>query len=115
VLEPYNIKSPACIVPGFEALVVRLLGKSKYFSLLFKSVMLSVSGNLALKAFTVALLKSVAVKVFVPTVILSFILLVSKVLFELVVISSLLLQAKSLMQIKKANNVITGFILFRLY
>jgi len=96
VFEPYNIKSPACIVPGLDALAGRLLGKSKYFSLPFNSLMLIVMGSLVLNASRVALLYNVAVKAVVPIVIFNFILSVFKTLLELVVTSLVLLQqAKS--------------------
>jgi hypothetical protein len=84
-------------VPGFEAFAGRLSGKSKYFSLPFNSLMLMVIGNLVLNAVTVALLYNVAVNVLAPTVILSFILSVFSPfpLLRLLVVSLLLLQAKS--------------------
>ena len=70
-----------------------------------------VMGNLDLNAVTVALLYNVAVKIFVPTVIFSFILSVIKTLCGLLVASLFLLQqAKSWMQIKQDINVMIAFI-----
>src|SRR3954470_3453892 len=100
------------MVPGFEALAVKLFGKSKYFSLPFNSFMLIVMGNLVLNSVVVALLYNVAVKAFVPMVIFSFILAVFITSLGLLFIPSFLLQqAKSWMQIKQDRNVIAGFML----
>ena len=70
--DPYIIKSPAWIVPGFDALVGRFSGKLKYFSFPFNSLILIVIGNIALNAVTAALLLNVAVKVLLPIFIFSF-------------------------------------------
>ena len=111
MLDPYNIKSPVCIVPGFDALVGRLLSKSKYFSFPFSSLMLIVKGSCVLNEVAVALLYTVALNMLLPTVILSFILSVFEVWLELLVTSLVLLQqAKSWMQIKQDKKVITAFI-----
>lgn len=72
-----------------------------------------VMGNLVLNAVAAGLFYTVAVNVFAPIVILSFILSVFKTLSGLLVIALLLLQhAKSWMQINKAMDVNTGFIIF---
>ena len=67
------MRSPALIVPGFEASVGRLVEKWKYFSLPFNSLMSRVSGSIVLSLVAVGLSKSVAVKVREPILIFIFV------------------------------------------
>lgn len=54
------------MVAGFDAAVVKLPGREHTFSLLLKSLILSVRGSIALNAVAVALVVSVAVNVEFP-------------------------------------------------
>jgi ribulose 1,5-bisphosphate synthetase/thiazole synthase len=97
------------MVSGFEAFVGRLLRKLYNFSLPFNSLMFTVIGNRLLNSVTVELLRSVALKVLDPMIILNELVVVSKsfgapvvsVLFDSIL--SFLLQDEHPINIERAE------------
>jgi formate/nitrite transporter FocA (FNT family) len=73
------------MLPGFAAFVGRLVEKLYNFSFPFNSLMVTVIGNRLLNSVTVGLLRSVALNVLDPMVILKRLLVVSVLLGMLVV------------------------------